>query len=104
MTRTQTAGMSRQAADPGQAALWMHDIAECLRAAGLAARLHTSAAGRDITAVACRPGGRETEVVLDEDGYVEIRYWNPPGATSAEVADLVTRVLGVVHSGPGQPR
>lgn len=104
MTGTQTAGRPGEAAGPGQAAHWMRGIADALRAAGLAVRLHSTAAGWDLTAAARRPGGRETEVVVDEDGYVEIRYWNRPGATPAHVADVVTRALGVVHSVPGERR
>lgn len=33
----------------------------------------------------------------DDDGYVELRYWSPPGATAAQVADVITRAVAVMH-------
>jgi hypothetical protein len=82
----------------------MRETADLLRAAGLRVRLCRGRGGWDITAVAGRPGGRETEVVIDEDGYAEIRFWNPPGATPAEVTNVITGALAVVHGVPGGAR
>jgi hypothetical protein len=92
-----TAGQPGAAGDHGEAALRMRAIAAGLRAAGLTARLHRSRAGWDITAVLARSGGRESEVVIDEDGYTEIRYWNPPGATPDQIARVIAGALAVIH-------
>jgi len=35
-------------------------------------------------------------VIVDEDGYVEIRYWNHPGATSDQVTAVITRALAAI--------
>ena len=79
----------------------MRQIAEGLRAAGLDVRLQQTRAGWDLAAVLAQPGNRESEAVLDDDGYVELRYWNPPGATPAQIAEVITRALAAVHaSGP----
>jgi hypothetical protein len=43
-------------------------------------------------------------VIVDEDGYVEIRYWNPVGATPDEVAAVIMSALDVVHGRPGEGR
>lgn len=40
-----------------------------------------------------RPGRREIEVVVDEDGYAELRWWAAPGATPADVAAVITAPL-----------
>jgi hypothetical protein len=62
----------------------MRAIADQLQAAGLTARVHDTRGVLDITGTAHRSGGREIEVIVDQDGYAEIRYWNPATATPAE--------------------
>jgi hypothetical protein len=53
----------------------LHEIAAGLAAIGLATRLNRTRAGTDLTATLHAPGHREVEVILDEDGYTELRYW-----------------------------
>jgi hypothetical protein len=40
----------------------------------------------DLTATVQPPGQREAEIVIDEDGYTELRYWNQPGAGPAQIS------------------
>jgi hypothetical protein len=74
----------------------MQAIAAGLTAAGLTARLHETAGVLDITATLGRPGGHATEVIVDEDHYVEIRYWNPPAAAPGDVTGVIAGVLAAI--------
>jgi hypothetical protein len=95
--------MSPRVPDPGTTAR-MCAIAAELAAAGLTARLHQTAGVMDITASLGRPGGRPAEVIVDEDGYVEIRYWNVPGAAPAQVVAVITAALAAITAATsGEP-
>ena len=83
--------------DPGA---WIRGIAAGLSAAGLAADLHETMAGLDVTAVVHQPGRRETEVIVDEDGYIELRWRTGPDATPAEVTGAITRALTAITTAP----
>jgi hypothetical protein len=83
--------------DPGA---WIRGITAGLSAAGLATDLHETTAGLDVTAVVQQPGRRETEVIVDEDGYIELRWWTSPGATPAEVTSTITRALAAITTAP----
>jgi hypothetical protein len=81
----------------GQTARRMRAIAADLAAAGLDARVHDTRGVLDITATWGRPGRRgDVEVVLDDDLYAEIRYWNAPDATPAQVSETITRALAAI--------
>src|SRR5439155_13367963 len=60
---------------------WLQAIAAELSAAGLSVHLHRTRAGLDLTATLHRPGYRDTDVLIDEDGYTELRYWADRDAT-----------------------
>jgi hypothetical protein len=78
----------------------MSAIATGLVAAGLAAAVHDTRGVLDVTATLDRPGGKAIEVIVDDDGYAEIRYWNPPGASPAQVTATIAAVLAVIgHQG-----
>jgi hypothetical protein len=86
------------------------DVAERLRAieiglaaAGLSTRLHDSPAGTDLTATLRRPGKREIEVVIDADGYTELRYWASLDVTPAHTVAIVTSALAVIAAATGLP-
>lgn len=79
----------------------MRAIAHGLAARGLVTRLHESRAGLDVTALARPAGGRETELVIDEDGYAELHYWNPPGAGPEQIVAVALRALDAVMPGTG---
>ena len=89
-------GEPSAAANAGETAWRMRAIAAGLTAAGLTAHLHDTRGELDVTAALHRPGGKETDVIVDDDGYVEIRYWNRPGATPDQVTAVITRVLAAI--------
>ena len=66
----------------------LHEIAAGLAAVGLVTHLHRTPAGTDLTATLRLPGYRDIEVIADEDGYTELRYWC--SLTSTPVADVAT--------------
>jgi hypothetical protein len=82
--------------DPGETARRMRAIAAGLTAAGLTAHVHDTCGVLDVFASLHRPGGKETDIIVDDDGYVEIRYWNHPGATSDQVTAVITRALAAI--------
>jgi hypothetical protein len=90
--------------EPSTAAIAQYD-AECMRtieaalaASGLTTHLTDSRAGLDLTATLSPSGKREAEIIIDEDGFAELRYWNPPGTPPAEVTATALRVLKAVTS------
>jgi hypothetical protein len=90
--------------DAMSAAERMHEVAAMLRKAGLATQVHETAGVLDIAATLGAPGRQEIEVIIDADWYVEIRYWNPPAATPAEVSSVIARALAAIATGwPATP-
>ena len=76
---------------------------------GLATRLHRTRAGTDLTATLHLPGYHDIEIIADEDGYTELRYWarlngRPPVAvaTIASILEVLT-VSQSLASRRGQP-
>ena len=69
--------------EPGPAAPVQYDpqglraMAADLTAHGLTTHLTDSRAGLDLTATLSPSGRREAELIIDEDGYAELRYWIP---------------------------
>jgi hypothetical protein len=82
---------SRQETERG-----MRAIAAGLGSRGLVAEVNQTRGVLDITATLERPGSRPAEVVVDEDGYVELRYWNRPGATPEQVTTVILRALATI--------
>jgi hypothetical protein len=79
-----------------QTMLRMHAIAAGLQAGGLDARVHDTQGVLDIRATLHDGDGKGTDVTLDDDGYVTLSYWNDPGATPAQVIDVITRALAAI--------
>lgn len=79
---------------------WIRDIDTALTAAGLTTRLNQSASGLDVTAVIHSPDRKPAEVIVDEDGYVELRWWTNPGATPQHVTATITSALTAVTGIP----
>jgi len=71
-------------------------IAAGLAATGLSTRLHETPAGTDLTATLRPAGQREIEVVIDEDGYTEIRYWASPKAAPHQAVATIALVLSTI--------
>jgi hypothetical protein len=72
---------------------WIRGIDAALGAAGLAPQLNQTAAGLDVTAAIHHPGRKPAEVVIDEDGYLEIRWWSDPGVAPQQVVAAISRAL-----------
>jgi hypothetical protein len=87
--------MSVSGADP-QTVDRMQAIAAGLAAAGLDCQVHDTGGVLDITAAFGPAGGRPAEVIIDEDLYTEVRYWNPPDATAAQVTATIAAVLAAI--------
>lgn len=80
----------------GCTALEMAELGRLLSAAGLRVRVTSTCGALDLTAELNRPDSNSAEVIADEDGYVEVRYWNPPGASPAQIAAVISRVLAAI--------
>lgn len=74
----------------------MRAIADELSLAGLATCLHESRTSIDVTATLTAVGQRETEITVDEDAYIEMRFWHRADATPAQVAHLITSALTAI--------
>ena len=72
----------------------MRAIAAGLTDAGLDVCLNEGVL--DVTATLDRPGTRASEVIVDEDGYFELRYWNQPSATPEQITTVVVRALAAI--------
>jgi len=75
---------------------WMRAIEDVFASNGLATHLTDARAGLDLAAVLSPSGKREAEICIDEDGYVEMRYWTPEGSTPQQVAAVALRALRTV--------
>ena len=80
----------------GEAARRMRTIATGLTDAGLDACLNETRGALDVTATLDRPGAKASELIVDEDGYVELRYWNQPGATPEQMTLVIVRALAAI--------
>jgi hypothetical protein len=72
---------------------WIRAVAEDLAAAGLVTAVRTTRAGLDVTASIHEPAGPAAEVILDEAGYAELRWWIVLTTSPAEVTAIIARVL-----------
>jgi hypothetical protein len=71
----------------------IHAIAAGLAAIGVAVGTNGNhLTGLDVTATARPPGRARTEIMLDEDGYAEIRWFTNPAAPPADVTAVLARV------------
>ena len=78
---------------------WIRGIAAGLSAAGLTTVIAETSAGLDLTATARRPGCKDAEVVIDEDGYAELCWWTDQAATPAAATAALARVLAAALAG-----
>jgi hypothetical protein len=82
--------------DRATTVLRMHAIAAGLQAGGLDARVHDTRGVYDIRATLYNAGGKGTDVIIDEDGYVTLSYWNDPGAAPAQIIEVISRALAAI--------
>ena len=71
-----------------------------MSAAGLTASLSITRDIPDVTARLPQPGGRDITVIVDDDGYIELRFWARPGATAGEITTTLTRAITVIAAKP----
>jgi hypothetical protein len=76
----------------------MRAIESVFASNGLSTHLTDARAGLDLSAVLSPSGKREAEIWVDENGYVELRYWSPEGSTAEQIAAVALRALHAVTS------
>jgi hypothetical protein len=91
-----TPATGRRAETEGQTEQRMRTVAAELAAAGLDTGVHETRGVLDLRATLRREGCGPVEITYDGDGYVQATYWNAPGATPAQVATTIKRVLAVI--------
>jgi hypothetical protein len=74
----------------------MRQVAAGLSVAGLESHVRDTQDVLDVTATLEGPGSKAAEVIVEEDGYTEIRYWNQPGATPGNVTAVIVRSLAAI--------
>jgi hypothetical protein len=74
----------------------MRAMATQLAAHGFTTHLADFRAGLDLTATLSPSGKREAELILDEDGYAELRYWVPAGTSPADAVATALRALNAI--------
>lgn len=90
---------------PDNAAQRIRAIAAGLTAAGITAGTHgNNITGLDVTASSQPPGQATTEIMLDEDGYAEIRWYTNPNAPAADITTALTRILAAITPTALAPR
>lgn len=78
----------------------MDRLAEQLVASGLQARVHQIRREFYITATLHASGRKDIEVVIDEDGYTELRYWADRAASAEQTTDVIDRALAAITATP----
>jgi hypothetical protein len=80
----------------GTGAVRLNEIAAGLTAAGLVTHLHRTRAGTDLTATLHLPGYQDIEVIADEDGYTELRYWCSLNSTPANDVSTIAHLVDTI--------
>ncbi len=76
----------------------LHEVAAGLAEMGLVTRLHRTRAGTDLTATLHLPGYHDIEIIADEDGYTEFRYWASLSSTATAAAANIGDILEVLKT------
>jgi len=82
--------------DPDEVLQRMLILTGLLTAAGLTATLNVTREVPDITARLSQPGGRDITIIIDDDGYIELRFWASPGTTPSQITTTLTRAISVI--------
>ncbi len=83
--------------DPEESLQRMLVITGLLTAAGLTACLNVTRDIPDVTAWLPQPGGRDIKIIIDDDGYIELRFWTSPGATPSHVTRILTGAIAALN-------
>jgi hypothetical protein len=84
--------------DPDETLQRMLILTGLLTAAGLTAVLNVTRDTPDITARLPQPGGRDITIIVDDDGYIELRYWTRHGATPSQITAALTSAITAITS------
>ena len=84
--------------EPAIPGAWLEQVASSLAAAGFPGRVTEAAGEASLTIRVSRPGCRETEVIVDSDGYCELRWWLIPDAAPEQDAAVITAALHAAHA------
>ena len=76
----------------------LREVAAGLAEMGLVTRLHRTRAGTDLTATLHLPGYHDIEVIADEDGYTELRYWASLSSTATAAVANIGDILEVLKT------
>ena len=79
--------------EPQEVTARMRAIESVFASNGLTTHLTDARAGLDLSAVLSPSGKREAEIWVDENGYVEVRYWSPEGSSAEQIATVALRAL-----------
>jgi S-adenosyl methyltransferase len=82
--------------DPDEVMQRMLILTGLLTAAGLTAALNVTRETLDITARLPQPGGRDIAIIIDDDGYIELRFWASPGTTPSQITTTLTRAISAI--------
>jgi hypothetical protein len=82
--------------DPDEVMQRMLILTGLLTAAGLTAALNVTRETPDITARLPQPGGRDITIIIDDDGYIELRFWASPGTTPSQTTTTLTRAISAI--------
>ncbi len=82
--------------DPDEVMQRMLILTGLLTAAGLTASLNVTRETPDITARLPQPAGREITIIIDDDGYIELRFWAVPGSTPSQITSTLTRAIAAI--------
>ena len=82
--------------DPEKTAQRMHAIAAGLTAAGLDAQVHETRGVLDVTASWHRPGSKAIDLIVDEDHYIQLCWWNPDDDTPGQIVATIRRAIAAI--------
>ena len=74
----------------------MDALAKELTANGLPATMHVTYGVFDISVTLHQPGQKDINIVIDEDGYTELRYWADSPACPEQTVTVVCHALAAV--------
>jgi hypothetical protein len=82
--------------DPDEVLQRMLILTGLLTAAGLTAALNVTRETPDITARLPQPGGRDITIIIDDDGYIELRFWASPATTPSQITSTLNRAISAI--------
>jgi hypothetical protein len=94
----------RLSSDHGIPSARLQEVAAGLSAAGVPANLHDiHPAGLYLIAAKPQPGEKDTEIILDENGYAELQWWPIPAASAEHVTALILSLLAMTTTSSALP-